>query len=59
MLAASLAMHSNPRSKPLCIEAVIGHTVMVTLDDWVRLAQTCLDFIEQLGENELVNDTRC
>ena len=59
MLAASLAMHSNPRSKPLCIEVVIGHTVMVTLDDRVQLAQTCLDFIEQLGESELVNDTRC
>ncbi len=59
MLAASLAMHSNPRSKPLCIEAVIGHTVMVTLNDRVQLAETCLVFIEQLGEGELVNDTRC
>ena len=54
MLATSLAMHSNPRSKPLCIEAVIGHTVMVTLDDRVQLAQICLDVIEQLGEGELV-----
>jgi len=59
VLAASLAMHANPRSKPLCIEAVIGHTVMVTLDDRVQFAQTCLDFIEQLSEGELVNDTRC
>lgn len=59
MLAASLAMHSNPKSKPLCTGAVIGHTVRVTLDDRVQLAQTCLDFIEQLGEGELVNDTRC
>jgi hypothetical protein len=25
----------------------------------VQLAQTCLDFIERLGEGELVNDTRC
>jgi hypothetical protein len=32
---------------------------MVTLDDPARLAQSCLDFIEQLGEGELVNDTRC
>jgi hypothetical protein len=32
---------------------------MVTLDDRVQLAQTCLDFIEQLGEGKLVNDTRC
>ncbi len=59
MLAASLAMHSNPGSKPLCMEAVIGHTVMVTPDDPAQLAQTCLDFIEQLGEGEPVNDTRC
>ena len=50
---------NQARSKPLCIEVVIGHTVMVTLDDRVQLAQTCLDFIEQLGESELVNDTRC
>lgn len=59
MPAASLAMHSNPGSKPLCMEAVIGHTVMVASDDRVQLAQTCLDFIQQLGEGELVNNTHC
>ena len=61
MPAASLAMHPTQGGSlcVLCIEAIIGHTVMVTLDDPARLAQPCLDFIEQLGEGELVNDTRC